>query len=134
MEILNVFRGMKKSNSDAKVVGLSERLSFGRKSKRSNGAKSIANSPLPPIPSKVISTSKCKQNVKLIENIPENLICHPSLHSHSPKCDPSLHSPRRDPDQFDFLSSQEPILIKGNKRAIEYIMTILYVNIDKTFH
>lgn len=104
MDIFNVFRGLKKSNSDSKL-GLGDRLSFGRKSKLSSGAKSIVNSPLPPRPTKGSVGSKSNRHGRVFENIPENLVCGPSL-----------HSPRRDPDQFDIVNSQEPLLIKGNKK------------------
>ena len=107
MEFFNVFKGLKKSNSDSKL-GLSGRLSFNRKSKLPSGAKSIVNSPLPPRPSNRSAGSKTNRHGRAFENIPENLICGPSL-----------HSPRHDPDQFDNVNSQEPLLIKGNKNSIK---------------
>ena len=106
MEFFNVFKGLTKSNSDSKL-GLSDRLSFNRKSKLPSGGKSIVNSPLPPRPSKGSAGSKTNCHGRAFENIPENLICGPSL-----------HSPRHDPDQFDNANSHEPLLIKGNKKNI----------------
>ena len=100
MDILNVFRGLKKSNSETK---LGDRLSFGRKSKSYSGGgglKSVQNSPLPPRPSKSISCRNSKSSVgRIIENIPDEGI-------------PSLHSPRQDTDQFG--NSCVPLVIKGN--------------------
>ena len=106
MEIFNKFRGLRKSNSDSKL-GLSDRLSFIRKPKQEVGAKSIVHSPLPPRPTKGSAGSKTNRNGRAWENIPENVISGPSL-----------HSPRRDPDQFDNVNSQEPLLIKGNKKTV----------------
>ena len=98
MEFFNVFKGLTKSNSDSK---LSDKLSFIRKAKLPSGVKSIVTSPLPPRPSKGSAGSKTNRHGRAFENIPENLICGPSL-----------HSPRHDPDQFDNANSQEPLLIK----------------------
>ena len=106
MEIFNKFKGMRKSNSDSKL-SLSDRLSFTRKSKVKSGAKTIVTSPLPPRPTKGSAGSKTNHQGRACENIPENIISGPSL-----------HSPRRDPDQFDNVNSQEPLLIKGNKKTI----------------
>ena len=106
MEIFNKFKGMRKSNSDSKLC-LSDRLSFTRKSKEKNGGKTRVTSPLPPRPTKGSASSKPNHHVRACENIPENIISGPSL-----------HSPRRDPDQFDNVNSQEPLLIKGNKKTI----------------
>ena len=98
---------MRKSNSDSKL-GLSDRLSFTRKSK--GGAKSIVHSPLPPRPTKGSVSSKTNRHGKGCENIPENIMSGPSL-----------HSPRRDPDQYDKVNSQEPLLIKGNKNRSLFV-------------
>ena len=106
MEIFNKFRGLRKSNSDSKL-GLSDRLSFNRKSKAKTGGKPIVSSPLPPRPSKGSAGSKTNHHGRACENIKENIISGPSL-----------HSPRRDPDQFDNVNSQEPLLIKGNKKTV----------------
>ena len=106
MEIFNKFKGMRKSNSDSKL-SLSDRLSFTRKSKVKSGGKTIVTSPLPPRPTKGSAGSKSNRQGRACENIPENIISGPSL-----------HSPRRDPDQFDNVNSQEPLLIKGNKKTI----------------
>ena len=106
MEIFNKFKGMRKSNSDSKLC-LSDRLGFSRKSKEKSGGKTIVTSPLPPRPTKGSAGSKTNRHVRACENIPENIISGPSL-----------HSPRRDPDQFDNVNSQEPLLIKGNKKTI----------------
>ena len=65
MELLNVFRGLRKSHSETK---LSDRLSFGRKSKTFSGTKSIQNSPLPPRPTKRTVSSKNTVG-RIIENI-----------------------------------------------------------------
>ena len=92
-----MFRGLKKSNSETK---LGDRLSFGRKSKSGGGGKSIQNSPLPPRPGKSLGSRNSESSVgRIIENIPDE--------GH-----PSLHSPRRDTDQFG--NSCVPLVIKGN--------------------
>ena len=95
MDILNVFRGLKKSNSESK---LGDRLGFGRKSK--NFSKTIQASPLPPRPGKV--SSRQGSVTRIIENIPDDNIANGV----------SLHSPRRDTDQFG--NAYEPLVIKGN--------------------
>ena len=100
-----MFKGLKKSNSDSKLA-FSDRLSFTRKSKNPSRIKNLS-SPLPPRPSKGSVGSKTNCHVRACENIPENIACGPSL-----------HSPRRDPDQFDNVNSQESLYIKGNKKAI----------------
>ena len=101
-----MLKGMKKSNSDSKI-GLSDRLSFTRKSKHLSGVKSIVNSPLPPRPSKGSVGSKTNCHGRACENIPENIACGPSL-----------HSPRHGPDIFDNVNSREPLHIKGNNKTI----------------
>ena len=93
MDILNVFRGLKKSNSETK---LGDRLGFGRKSKSYSRSNSTQASPLPPRPGKV--SSRQGSVTRIIENIPDDNI--------------SLHSPRRDTDQFG--NAYEPLVIKGN--------------------
>ena len=95
MDIFNVFRGLKKSNSESK---LGDRLGFGRKSK--NFSKTIQASPLPPRPGKV--SSRQGSVTRIIENIPDDTIANGV----------SLHSPRRDTDQFG--NAYEPLVIKGN--------------------
>ena len=95
MDILSVFRGLKKSNSETK---LGDGLGFGRKSK--NFSKSIQASPLPPRPGKV--SSRQGSVTRIIENIPDDNIANGV----------SLHSPRRDTDQFG--NAYEPLVIKGN--------------------
>ena len=99
MDILNVFRGLKKSNSETK---LGDRLSFGRKSKtysRGVGLKSVQNSPISPRPHISISSTNSKSSVgRIIENIPDKGL-------------PSLHSPRQDTDQFGNYCV--PLVIKG---------------------
>ena len=97
---------MRKSNSDSKLY-LSDRLGLNRKSKGKSGGKTIVTSPLPPRPTKGSASSKTNRHVRACENITENIISGPSL-----------HSPRRDPDQFDNINSQEPLQIKGNKKTI----------------
>ena len=96
MDILNVFRGLKKSNSETK---LGDRLGFGRKSK--SFSKTIQASPLPPRPGRV-SGSRQGSVTRIIENIPDDNIANGV----------SLHSPRRDTDQFG--NTYEPLVIKGN--------------------
>ena len=96
MDILNVFRGLKKSNSETK---LGDRLGFGRKSK--SFSKTIQASPLPPRPGKV-SSSRQGSVTRIIENIPDDNIANGV----------SLHSPRHDTDQFG--NTYEPLVIKGN--------------------
>ena len=96
MDILNVFRGLKKSNSESK---LGDRLGFGRKSK--SFSKTIQASPLPPRPGKV-SSSRQGSVTRIIENIPDDNISNGV----------SLHSPRCDTDQFG--NTYEPLVIKGN--------------------
>ena len=104
MELLNVFRGMKKSNSDSKL-GLGEKLSFRKKTKipSSNSKSSIVNSPLPPRPYKGSANAKSTRPGKVFENIPENLVFGPSI-----------HSPRRDPDIYDNPKSTELLRVEGN--------------------
>ena len=97
MDILNVFRGLKKSNSETK---LGDRLSFGRKSKTFCGTKSIQNSPLPPRPTKGKSKPSAAVG-RIIENIPDD--SNPNI--------PSLHSPRHDIDQYG--NACVPLVIKG---------------------
>ena len=104
MEFFNVFKGMKKSKSDSKLVDM---LSFIRKSKCASGPKSNVSSTLPPRPSKGSVGSKTNCHVRACENIPENIACGPSL-----------HSPRHHPDIFDDVNSREPLHIKGNKKTI----------------
>ena len=92
MEFFNVFRGLKKSSSETK---LGDRLSFGRKSKSLR--KSSVDSPLPPRPGKVRT---------IIENLTEDQVSGPSL-----------HSPRRDTDQYgNVYSKYEPLVIRGKLR------------------
>ena len=98
MDFLNVFRGLKKSNSETK---LGDRLGFGRKSKSYSGGKSVQSSPLPPRPGRV-SCSRQSSVTRIIENIPDDNIATTV----------SLHSPRRDTDQFG--NAYEPLVIKGN--------------------
>ena len=98
MDILNVFRGLKKSNSETK---LGDRLGFGRKSKSYSRSNSTQASPLPPRPGKV-SSSRQSSVTRIIENIPDDNIANGV----------SLHSPRRDTDQFG--NTYEPLVIRGN--------------------
>ena len=98
MEFFNVFKGLKKSNSETK---LGERLSFGRKSRSSGGRKSSTDCPLPPRP------GKCRGGLAttIVENLTEDQVTGPSL-----------HSPRRDTDQFgNFYNRYEPLVIRGNE-------------------
>ena len=99
MEFFNVLKGLRKSNSESK--GLSERLSFGRKSLRSTNAKSIANSPLPPLPNIESGTCKTKRCGKVFENPPADLVFGPSL-----------HSPRHD-TKAGVNKDEESLVIKG---------------------
>ena len=88
-----MFRGLKKSSSETK---LGDRLSFGRKSKR----KSSIDSPLPPRPGK----GRGGVEGRIIENIAEDQL-------------PSLHSPRRDTDQYgNVYNKYEPLVIRGNAK------------------
>ena len=70
MELLSVFKGLRKSNSDSKL-GLRDRLSFARKSKLRN----TPDSPLPPRPNK--RSVGTKTNGIKCENIQENIISGP---------------------------------------------------------
>ena len=99
MEFLNVLKGLRKSNSESK--GLSERLTFGRKSLRSSNAKSIATSPLPPLPTIESGSCKTKRRGKVFENPAEDLVFGPSL-----------HSPRHDTESR-VTQAEEPLMIKG---------------------
>ena len=100
MEFFNVFRGLKKSSSETK---LGDRLSFGRKSKSTGGRKSSIDSPLPPRPGK----GRGGVETTIIENITEDQLAGPSL-----------HSPRRDTDQFgNIYNKYEPLVIRGNVRG-----------------
>ena len=101
-----MLKGMKKSNSDSKI-GLSDRLSFTRKSKHLSGVKSIVNSPLPPRPLRGSVGNKTNCHGKACENIPENIVCGSSL-----------HSPGHHPGIFDNVKQQEPLHIKGKRNAI----------------
>ena len=105
-----MFKGMKKSNSDSKI-GLSDRLSFTRKSKHLSKVKAVVNSPLPPRPSR--GSVGCKTNCdgRACEKIPENIVCGSSL-----------HSPRHHPDQFDNVKQQELLQIKGEKETITTVL------------
>ena len=98
MDLLNVFRGLKKSNSETK---LGDRLGFGRKSKSYSRSNSTQASPLPPRPGKG-SSSRQGSVTRIIENIPDDNISNGV----------SLHSPRCDTDQFG--NTYEPLVIKGN--------------------
>ena len=100
MDILSVFRGLKKSNSETK---LGDRLSFGRKSKSYGGPKSVASSPLPPRPRP--GAGSCR----IMENIAEvgGGGAQPSV---------SLHSPRRDTDQYG--NACVPLVIQGNMQPV----------------
>ena len=113
MEFLNVFKGLKKSNSETK---LGDRLSFGRKSKTFTGAKSIQNSPLPPRPTKGNKGVTSKNSVgRIIENITDDN--NPNI--------PSLHSPRRDTDQFGNVCV--PLVIKG---IVSYHRYLIISNVN----
>ena len=86
MELLNVFRGLKKSSSETR---LGDRLSFGRRSK--TGVKSVQASPLPPRP-----------NRGGVGRILENIVSESNV--------PSLHSPRHDTDQYgNNVGQQHPL-------------------------
>ena len=97
MEFFNVFRGLKKSSSETK---LGDRLSFVRKSKSGvRERKCSVDSPLPPRPGKGRGGVEA-----IIENIPEDQLTGPSL-----------HSPRRDTDQFgNICRKYEQLVIRGN--------------------
>ena len=69
MELMNVFRGLKKSQSGPNLT-FSERISLGRRSKREKGRSSGIESPLPPRPPSRGGSSKGR----VIENIPENRV------------------------------------------------------------
>ena len=68
MELMNVFRGLKKSHSGPNLT-FSERISLARKSKREKGRSSGLESPLPPRP-----PSRGGGKGRPIENIPENRV------------------------------------------------------------
>ena len=96
MEFFNVFRGLKKSSSETK---LGDRLSFSRRSKSGGGRKSSIDSPLPPRPGK----GRGGVERTIIENIAEDQVTGPSL-----------HSPRRDTDQFgNVYNKYESLVIRG---------------------
>ena len=98
MEFFSVFRGLKKSSSETK---LGDRLSFVRKSKGGvGGRKCSVDSPLPPRLGKGLGGVE----VTIIENITEDQLIGPSL-----------HSPRRDTDQFgNICNKYEQLTIRGN--------------------
>ena len=102
MEFFNVFRGLKKSSSETK---LGDRLSFVRKSKSGvGGRKSSVDSPLPPRPGK----GRGGVEATIIENITEDQLTGPSL-----------HSPRRDTDQFgNICNKYEQLVIRGKARLV----------------
>ena len=83
MEIMNVFRGLKKSQSGPNLT-FSERISLARKSKREKDRNGMVTSPLPPRPPSRGATiapggsGSCPGSSKLggraIDNIPENRV------------------------------------------------------------
>ena len=83
MEIMNVFRGLKKSQSGPNLT-FSERISLARKSKREKDRNGLVTSPLPPRPPSRGGTSapgggsgSCPGSSKggrAIDNIPENRV------------------------------------------------------------
>ena len=74
MELMNVFRGLKKSQSGPNLT-FSERISLARKSKREKGRSSGLESPLPPRPPSRSSGAPAVGKGRAIENIPENRVC-----------------------------------------------------------
>ena len=100
MDILSVFRGLKKSNSETK---LGDRLSFGRKSKSYGGPKSVASSPLPPRPRPGAGSCRIMENIAEVGGGGGGGGAQPSV---------SLHSPRRDTDQYG--NACVPLVIQGN--------------------
>ena len=98
-----MFRGLKKSSSETK---LGDRLSFVRKSKSGvvGGRKCSVDSPLPPRPGK----GRGGVEATIIENITEDQLTGPSL-----------HSPRRDTDQFgNICNKYEQLVIRGKARLV----------------
>ena len=73
MELMNVFRGLKKSQSGPNLT-FSERISLARKSKREKGRSSGLESPLPPRPPSRSSGAPAVSKGRAIENIPENRV------------------------------------------------------------
>ena len=84
MEIMNVFRGLKKSQSGPNLT-FSERISLARKSKRDKDRNGMVTSPLPPRPPSRGATAPVasgsspangsnKGGRAVIDNIPENRI------------------------------------------------------------
>ena len=90
MDLLNKFRGLKKSSSDTK---LGDRLSFVRRSKTSKSK--IQASPLPPRPSRPVG--------RILENVSTDHVNNVA----------SLHSPRHDTDQFG-NHVYTPLMITGD--------------------
>ena len=106
MEFFNVFRGLKKSNSDSKLVR-GNRFRFNHKTKHPTGAKSIVNSPLPPRPSKGSVAGKTNRHGRVYDNIPEDIVCGPSL-----------HIPPHATGQVGNSICQAHLLIIGSERSI----------------
>ena len=71
MDLINVFRGLKKSQSGPNLT-FSERISFGRKSKREKDRNGAITSPLPPRPPSRGSVST--KGRPSVDNIPENRV------------------------------------------------------------
>ena len=98
-----MFRGLKKSSSETK---LGDRLSLSRRSKSGGGRKSSIDSPLPPRPGK----GRGGVERTIIENIAEDQVTGPSL-----------HSPRRDTDQFgNVYNKYESLVIRGKLHLTGY--------------
>ena len=112
MEFFNVFRGLKKSNSESK---LGDRLSFVRKSKSGvGGRKCSVDSPLPPRPGK----GRGGVEATIIENITEDQL----------SSGPSLHSPRRDTDQYgNIFTKYDQLVIRGNVCLVFSVVTLKYL-------
>ena len=111
MEFFSVFRGLKKSSSETK---LGDRLSFVRKSKGGvGGRKCSVDSPLPPRPGKGRGGVKAT----IIENITEDQLTS----------GPSLHSPRRDTDQYgNIFTKHDQLVIRGNVCLVFSVVILKY--------
>ena len=107
-----MFRGLKKSNSESK---LGDRLSFVRKSKSGvGGRKCSVDSPLPPRPGK----GRGGVEATIIENITEDQLTS----------GPSLHSPRRDTDQYgNIFTKHDQLVIRGNICLVFSVVTLKYL-------